>query len=306
MAKPVSLLFALAIAVSPAIAFAQDAHTEAQEKFAQGRAAMVRGDYKSAYESFKQSRALESGRGTLVNLAICEEALGLLVLAQQHFVEVLPELPSEDDRVPVVKEHINSLRTRVPHLRVDAAGAPAGATILVDDKATTESALDDLLLDPGAHVVIAKAPGQPDRRYDTTLGDGKRGVVKIIWQSSTSAQPSEGSSSGSGKRTAGFVIGGIGVAGLALGGITGAIALSDHGSVTSACPSQKGCSADVVSKASAGKTMSIVSTAGFAGGVLGVGIGAYLILSSKSAPAAPAVGWSMNPDGPRATFFASF
>ena len=113
----------------------------------------------------------------------------------------------------------------------------------------------------------------------------------------------------SSRSTVGFVVGGVGVAGLAVGAVTGILALGDHASVVEACPAKVGCSSAVVDQAKSGQALSIVSTAAFAAGAAAAGVGLYLVLSSSKADvpvAAPRVGLTVLPGGVRLGLEAAF
>ncbi len=152
------------------------------------------------------------------------------------------------------------------------------------------------------------APGRREMRYALILEESKRAslvvepgpVVAAENGASREAPPT------SGRRTAGFVVGGVGIAGLAAGSVTGILALADHSAAESGCPLHKGCSAEIVNRASTGKSLSVVSTVALAAGAVGVGVGLYLVLSSDGSKAAPTAGLTLLPDGGRLGFSAAF
>src|SRR6201999_4116569 len=73
---------------------------------------------------------------------------------------------------------------------------------------------------------------------------------------------------GSGQKAAGIAVLGVGITGLVVGGVTGAIALSKHGSLSDACPDGH-CTADQAGAVSSYRTFANVSTvAVIAGGVV--------------------------------------
>src|SRR5579864_5264379 len=121
------------LASTPVLAQPVDPHATAEEQFRQGREAAKRGDCKTALKFLRTSQAAEPGRGKLVNIAVCEEQLGLFGSAFKHFQEVQVQLEAGDDRAPIVKQHLDAIGPRVPYLRIDvASGAPAGTTVKLD------------------------------------------------------------------------------------------------------------------------------------------------------------------------------
>ncbi|HVJ22252.1 MAG TPA: hypothetical protein VM686_42895, partial [Polyangiaceae bacterium] len=85
---------------------------------------------------------------------------------------------------------------------------------------------------------------------------------------------------GSSARTWGFVVGGVGIAGIVTGAVTGALVLSKKSTVNSECDGKQ-CTAEGVEAGEDGKLFSTVSTVAFAVGVVGVAAGATLILIAK-------------------------
>jgi hypothetical protein len=294
-AVPFLLAAPLAATAQPATA----AHAEAEDLFRRGREALARGDYQGALALLRDSQALERGRGKLVNIAICEEKLGQLATAAEHFQEVLPQLPADDDRLPIVKQRLAELEPRLPRLRVVLApGAPAGALVRRDGAPLAPAALGaEIPIDPGKHVVTVSAPGVPEKRYEITAFEGKRETLTVEPGTSPALAPApaEAAPPASGLRVGGFVAGGVGLAGFALFGVAGAIALSDHGFVEGQCPSHMGCSPEVLSRASAGKALSIASAVGLGLGIAGIGVAIPLLVKGR-APA-PKVGVTALPGG---------
>jgi hypothetical protein len=106
------------------------------------------------------------------------------------------------------------------------------------------------------------------------------------------------SSEGNTKRTLGWVVGGVGVAGLAVGAVTGIMAMGDASTVKSNCGANGACQGQSgVDAASSGKTASTLSTIGFIGGTALAGVGAYLLLTSGPWGASTSVGATSLPGG---------
>jgi hypothetical protein len=78
-------------------------------------------------------------------------------------------------------------------------------------------------------------------------------------------------------RTAGFVLGGIGVAGIATGAVTGILALGRASTVKSHCPGDA-CDPQGLDAASQGKWLAPTSTVAFVAGGAFLAAGAYLVL----------------------------
>ena len=92
-----------------------------------------------------------------------------------------------------------------------------------------------------------------------------------------------------GSNTPAYVIGGIGVAGVALGSVTGILVFGKKSTVKDDCAGSS-CSSAGVSAANSGKTLAIVSDIGFGVGIVGLAASAVLLLTrSKAESAAQAV-----------------
>lgn len=288
---------------------------DAKAKFLQGREALNRGEYATALVLLRTSQDLYPSPGTLLNLALCEERLGMLGSAYAHFQEVGRLLAPGDDRLSIAKHGLASLEQRVPRLRIDLAkGAPEGTTIARGGALVPASDLGkDLLVDPGKHVIVASAPGRPDRSYEASLVEGGRVTLSVepgpppeppkpdpappavdparapvaptapvpVPRAPVEPppRPAEPDDTTSGMRTAAYVVGGVGVAGISVGAVTGILAFVRKGEVDDAC-GPKFCTQEGLDAEASGKTMAAVSTVAFAVGFAGVGVGAVLLLTS--------------------------
>ena len=105
-------------------------------------------------------------------------------------------------------------------------------------------------------------------------------------------------------RTLGFVLGGVGVAGLATGAVTGLLALDRGSTVKSHCP-DLACDPQGLSAASQGQWLAPTSTVAFiAGGVL---VAAGAVLRSRRGPrSSVAVAPSIGPQHGRAPSSGAF
>lgn len=309
---PARALRALAVALAiGAAATGAHAETRADALFQEGRKAMKASDWSGALESLSQSYKLEPAPGTLLNVAECETHLGQLVEALEHFKQVEIALPAPDKRRNVASTRAMQLSSRVPRLIVTLApSAPPGTEIFRGDARVAPGATS--LVNPGNVTLRVTAPGRRERALavsakegDTfTLvaepgeADGAAVATPTPAPSPTSSPaPSAAASKptrprdddahpqlaagASGKRTAGLVIGGVGVASLGVGVVTGIMALGKASSVKDHCDGSLACDPQGVDAGAAGKTLSLVSTITVAVGIVGIGVGTYLVVTSK-------------------------
>ena len=284
---PAVLSVALLAAALPAAAQGSDA-AAAEALFEAGRQAMAREDYASACKNFEDSQKLDPAIGTIFNLANCEELRGRLASAWQRFTEVAQQLPDTDDRRVIALERADALKERLPYLtlRFDSS-VPPDARVARDGIAIGAAGLGvPLPVDPGEHDIVVSAAGRKDKAFrvslalaekkelDVTAGD----PVPVAPTGPPAARPSD---ERGGPPLVGYVLAGVGVVGVAIGAVTGVMALDrkrimkDDGcdSDGNTCRTQTG-----VDAASSGEILSTTSTIAFAIGGVSLGVGAYFLL----------------------------
>src|SRR6185369_13063392 len=175
--------FALALVLASGAARAETDIEKAARLFKEGRAAMTAGDHATACPKFSEAQRLDPGAGTLLNLGLCEEALGKLASAHEHLRAVVDQLPATDKRAKYAAERLDAIATKIPRLRVaNAPGAPEATAVERDGQPAVEVRRlgGQVFLDAGDHTIVAVAPGRAPRRYTVTLapGDVKSLVVE--------------------------------------------------------------------------------------------------------------------------------
>jgi hypothetical protein len=272
----------------------QRAPATAEALFRAGRDAARHGDHATACEKFRESNRLDPAVGTLLNIAICEEELGQLASAWQHYLEVLEGLFVSDDRLPFVKTRVQALEKRVPRLTLRLSTRAPGTTRvrLASSELTPASFGVALPVDPGQHELVVRADGHESRHYTVGIAEGEHEEIVVepgppVQARPAAAPPKPKPSSAavaraptSGRRTAGFVIGGTGVAALAVGTVAGLMVLDRKAAVEDGCNEQKSCTPEALDAADSGTTLGAVSNVAFVAGILAVLSGAYLVLSS--------------------------
>jgi hypothetical protein len=108
------------------------------------------------------------------------------------------------------------------------------------------------------------------------------------------------------KSTLGFVIGGIGVAGVATAAVTGAILLSRDAEIEENCPDKR-CNAEGRELIDGSQPLLVANAIAWGVGIVGLGVGTWLVLSSD-APSEPvtAFGPRLVPGGAGVGFARSF
>ncbi len=294
----------------------------AEALFDSGRAAIANGDFSRACEQFRESGRLDPAVGTDFNLADCEEKRGRLATAWELFVSVEQRLPPGDERIDVAERRAQALEARVPKLTLRLApGAPLDSTVRDGKVALGAATLGVALpLDPGRHEFVVSAPGRAPRRFEITLAEGDARVLDvtpgalansaIVSESPPDARDAASiphdSSRHSSTRTLGFVLGGVGVAGLGAGAVTGLMVLGKKSTLDASCDARKVCSQAGVDAAQSGRTLEIVSTVGWIVGAVGLGAGAYFVLTSGTGEARTVAGIAPIPAGAQLSVTRNF
>jgi hypothetical protein len=288
-------LVAALLAVAPrATAQPSGDPAAAEALFEAGREAMARGDLAVACKNFEDSQKLDPAIGTVFNLANCEEQRGRLASAWQRFTEVAQQLPDTDDRRAIALARAEALKGRLPYLTLRfGAGVPKDAIVTRDGIGIGAAGLGvPLPVDPGRHEVVVQAPGHEQKAFHVELELAERkelvltpGAPVPVAASSEGAVPSRAAARETprGPPVVGYVLAGAGLVAIAVGGVTGVLALDKKATMR-----REGCSADGhtcrtttgVDAASSGEILANTSTIAFVVGGVSLGAGAYFILFS--------------------------
>lgn len=288
--------------------------------FEKGVADMEAKHYASACPAIEESQRIDPRPGTLFTLAECLAQWGKIASAvarYQEYVDLVPLLAPQQqarhrDRLASSRAQLDKLKPTVPTLTlVLPPNAPAGTTVVRNGETLGSAALGlPLPVDPGRYEIVTRAPGVADRQTSVTLelGDAKRlelemgtalappsaqpeGSPPAVAASAAGdtkqpAEPPPAPSNGSGRRTAAYVAGGIGIAGIVAGSITGILVLGKKQTVDENCPNHE-CNDPGYSAVTSAQSLGLVSTIGFGVGIAGLATGAVLLLTgSEPSPSA--------------------
>lgn len=294
----------------PAFAEGRDP-AAADALFRSAREAFARGDYATACPRFAESQRLDPAVGTLLNLSACEEKLGKLTVSYAHLVEAIEKLPPRDARLKAATERRDALKSKIPSVTVVAPEDPK-ATVLRDDVELRAGAFDVALpIDPGTYVFLVRADGREPSTETVTVREGETRTVTLhlgpplaskAAPAKMTVAPAAGSPPAPMSRRRAFGIGALamGGAGVVTGLVTGIMVGSAASTYDARCDAT-GCDATGLDAASRGKTLEIVSPVAFAVGAVGIGLGTYLIVTSRR-EGRPASGIALAPElSPRAT-----
>jgi hypothetical protein len=149
--------------------------------FREGRRLLRVGDLAGACAKFDESQRLDPAPGTLANLADCEEKLGRLASAWEHWRSVADRLPAGDRRRATALARAQALEQTVPRLMIQvAADQPEGLTVQRDGVVLGAASLGVALpLDPGRHQIVVTAPGRRPLTYHVAMTAGEQRKVVV-------------------------------------------------------------------------------------------------------------------------------
>lgn len=270
----------------------------AQVLFDQGKDAARVGRWLDACPKFEESQRLDPTIATQFKLADCFEHVGRTASAWTHFVAVAAatKAAGQSEREQVARERAAALEPKLSRLTIQVGAAERGPALVVKrDGAVVGAALFGVSvpIDPGRHTVTASAPGRrPWEGSVVVLPNGATATLTVpeLEIDTTPAAPppsaplpaDRAESTGSTQRVVGLVVGGVGVAGLAIGTVFGLSAKSTHDDAKTHCRTEALCDAQGLALTDDARASGNVSTVAFvAGGALVVG-GVVLFVTAPS------------------------
>jgi hypothetical protein len=299
LAAALALLVAAAPRGASAEPVSAEAKAAAQALFDQGMKLAAEGRYQKACPKLAESQALDPAIGTRFYLADCFEHVGRVASAWTNFVQVADEARTlgQRDRERVARQRADALRARLPRLTIRLAPADrglAGVEIRRDDVPVGEAQRDaPIPVDPGPHTVEVTAPGR--KAWTTTVvlsGEGATAAVDVPPLESLPHRPAlaplaplpPAPRALGARKTGGFVMGGVGVAGLGAGTAFGIRAALKQGSVSRLCDDTGGCTTlAAVNGLNQAGTSADVATGLLVGGSALLATGAVLVFTAPSA-----------------------
>jgi len=301
---PASLASAFVLCIAPG-AMAQDS-AAADALFDKGLSEMKAGQFDTGCPKLAESHRLDPRAGTLFTLAECEAQGGKLASALVHYEDYLrvfarmsaKERAGQRGREDVAKEAIARLTPEVPTLALRLPpGAPPDAVVVRNGTRLGSAALGvPLPVNPGEqHVVVELDGRRSEQRIAIAKGEKKELVLELPAPEQVapaSAPPAAAAPSAPARPTKSrsnalaYVAGGIGLAGIAVGSVTGAMVFGKKGTIDDHCDG-KACDQQGLDAADSAKTLGLVSTIGFGVGAVGLATATVLLLtgSSSEAPA---------------------
>jgi hypothetical protein len=308
--RGIALALFLGAAAIPSQALGQDT-AAAEVLFHEAKDLMTQGKLAEACPKLEASYRLDKTVGTLMNMADCHEKLGRIATAWGEWGSAHDWLKRDGDkRAAYAEQRRGALTARLPKLQINVTGA-AGSLEVYRGSVKVDPAAYNVALpvDPGPHVISVRRGDQvlKEERVDASEGASvstsldleaieksappppsprpdRTGFPQGAGTSTPPSPPPPPPLSSRGQRIAGFVVGGVGVGVLAAGGALGLVALG-HMAATDkpdVCVNIY-CTPQGMESVEKAKTFADAGQWVGLGGVLMVGIGATLLLTSRSA-----------------------
>lgn len=297
-----ALLVAAGVASSPV--FAQDT-AAAEVLFLEAKDLMAKGQIAEACPKLEASYKLDKTVGTLMNVADCHEKIGKIATAWGEWGTAFDWLKRDGDkRTSFAEQRRNALTPRLPKLQINVAGAVSSLDVYRGSTKVEPAAYNIALpVDPGAHVITVRRGDQVLKEERVEASEGASVTTSLDLEAieksapppppgplaqPTGTAPPPSAPPPTGQRTAGFVVGGVGVGVLALGGVLGLVALSSMSAANEpdACINIY-CTPQGIESVDRAKIFAEAGQWVGLGGIVMIGIGATLILTSPSSAASP-------------------
>jgi hypothetical protein len=268
------------VSVVPRSAYAQSRADKAaaQRLLTQGNQAVGEGDYLTALDRFKRAYDRFPSPKVLVNIGSTERLLGRYAEAAATYEAFLADPAADKGRFPEVQRALREIDALVARVRINVADKQA--IVRLDGKEIPKLTSGDVLrIDPGEHTVVAVREGFPPAVSTLKLRPGDETIVTL------EIKPPERVvvRTAGPQRTFGFVVGGLGVAGVVAGLGLGGGALSAKSSAASHCfGSTTECDAQGVSDLLRARALGNASTGAFIGGLALVATGVTLVLTAPA------------------------
>ncbi|MEP7121305.1 MAG: hypothetical protein ABJE95_10365 [Byssovorax sp.] len=282
----------------------------AESLYQDGLMLMDAGSFAQACPKFVESQRLDPASGTQIALAKCYDKAGKTASAWALYKDVAFAFKKAGNAAgeKAATDKSSELEKKLSKLQINAAGDAPGLVIRRDGEEVGKAVLGTpIAVDPGAHVIEATAPGY--QVWQTTVQIGKENDNQAVNIPALTMAPKKANT----LRTVSYVVGGVGVAGLVVGGIFGGLAASGKSKLKTECPGNACTTTTAADDLASTKGKATISTIGIAVGGAALATGVVLfIVSGKSdsgeAKPAPAAAFVpvFGPQGGGFSFNGSF
>jgi hypothetical protein len=286
---------AAAAGADPATATAKQ-KADAQKRFDHGRELSTAGRYAEALAEFQASFDIVASPNTHFSIARTLAYMGQVAEAYAEYSKTIVEAQAaapKDKRYAQAADAADAeqrdLRPKLAFLVISVEHGD-DATVKVGEREIDRASLKEpIAVVPGAVTVTVSTAGNEIARQSVTLGLGDRKTVVLDAQpkpveAAPPPPPPEPpaivvDTSPGGLRTASYIAGGLGVAGLATFAIFGSLEKSSYNELNDACHGGP-CPSDRADDIATGRSRQTIANVGLGVGVVGLAAGAVLFVVS--------------------------
>lgn len=298
---------ALALALVAPVVRAQSIDPQrarADTLFREGQQLLTAGHVAPACAKLEESERLDPKLGRLLNLAYCHEQLGRTATSWSEYNQAaaLASQTGQAERETFARAQASALAPKLSFIQLDAKAVPDLSSATIDGAPLRRDQLSiPFPADPGEHTLTFGASGHKTGTQTVTLsGAGTVRVVVAPLEVERAATPpaplppvspapappvalapTPAPPSNSG-HVAGWIVGGVGVAALGVGAGFALRAVTLKGDADPLCPGRL-CTPVGLGYISDAKTSAVVADVGLGAGIVGVGVGVWLLLRSPPA-----------------------
>jgi hypothetical protein len=297
----------------------------AESKFNAGLRLFKAGKMADALPVFREVADGNGSPNARLYVGHCLQQLGKYVEAHKAFTAVVKQTTQRGDtKYEPTREaalaQLGLLEPRVAKIVVSLADIPSGLAVKLDGTPLEEKDLGSpIVVEPGAHKIEGSATDMAPVSRDVNVEAGESKATILTFKKAEMApvapavaepvtpKPEASPSKSSPMRTAAFVAGGVGVAGLTVFTISGLMAKSTFNRMSTTCGAA-GCSEPAqLDEIDKGKSQQTIANVGLVVGLVGLSAGAVLfIVSGKKSPDAPAVAITGLPGGGALSYSGKF
>ena len=297
---------------------------QAQARFVKGRDLYTQSRFADALEEFRASHEIVASPNARLYSARCLRELGRVAEAYAELGRAEAEARDQvkDDAryartAESAAEERRALAAKLAFLTVRVDNADATTTVKVSGEELPRAAWGDPLpITPGTREVVVETKGRAPLAQSVTATAGETKPLTIDASSAaptgaagtdrapapTDGTPADGEEGRRTLRTASFVAGGVGLAGIATFAIFGALSNGKFQNLQTACKGGP-CPPSRQSDIDSGRSEQTIANIGLAIGLIGVaaGVTLFLVSAPKKSPA-PTTGLLVGPTGIGGTF----
>jgi hypothetical protein len=268
----------------------------ARDLMAEGRELRDANNLANALKAFEGADAIMHVPTTGYEVARTQQALGLLVEARETALTVSRIPPTPGDPPPFVEARakvdalLRELATQIPTIKVTVSinDPSVTPTVTLDNQAVAPSE-GPLRVNPGRHLLVARARGATETMATVSLGAGETKEVALQLEISADRPPPPAPTSTTTTTPVplvSWVAFGAAAAGLAVGSVAGIVALSEESDIAGRCSGTR-CPRQVESDLDSARTTATVSTVGFVLAGVAAAVGVVGIIAGRSSSRAP-------------------